>query len=93
MIETIKEVSQLGGTVVTVVSFLYYMLKQNQEFNKTIQNHLDHSNRVIDKNSDAMIQITATLQDLCTTLKKTNRGMRGLRGLQGKQGEKGERGR
>jgi len=87
--ENFEVLAQLGGTVVTVFGFLYYMSKQNTEFNKTIQNHLDYSNRVIGKNNDVLIKITSTLEQLVVLIKKSNKGDRGERGERGEKGEKG----
>ncbi len=92
MIENIEQLTQLGGTVVTVISFLYFMDKQNRIFNTTINNHLAHSNKVIDKNSSAMTKISNSLQQLCITMKKDNKGNQGNRGEQGDQGDQGEQG-
>ena len=94
--QELEQFAQLGGTVVVVISFLYYMKEQNKEFNKTIQNHMEHSNKAIDKNSDVIVRITKTLQELCMIVRKSNKGEQGLRGhkgqrgLQGIQGEDGE---
>lgn len=38
-----ENLASLGGTVVTVIAFLYFMSKQNHEFNKIIGNHLQHA--------------------------------------------------
>jgi len=87
MIPNIESLAQLGGTVITVIAFLYYMNKKDVEFNKTIQNHLVHSNQVIDKNSDAMIKISNSLEELCVLVRKDNKGEQGERGKRGKPGK------
>ncbi len=87
MIPNIESLAQLGGTVVTVIAFLYFMDKQNKVFNITIQNHLEHSNKVIEKNSDVMIKISNTLEELCLLVRGSNKGEKGERGERGKRGK------
>jgi predicted PurR-regulated permease PerM len=87
--DNIENLAQLGGQVVIVFAFLYYLSKQNHEFNTTIQNHLEHSNRVIEKNSDVMTKIATTLEQLCLLIRKNNKGEKGKRGQRGIQGKCG----
>ena len=70
MIEEIKEVAQLGGTVVTVVLFLYYLMKKDAGFNKIIDNHLTHSNEIIKDNSKALNKVAINLKEVSLTIKK-----------------------
>lgn len=70
------------------VAALYFIRDLIKNFNITIQNHLDHSNKVIEKNSDVMIRISTTIEKLCQTLRKSQRGDRGPRGFKGEVGNK-----
>ena len=96
MIEGLEKIAQLGGTIVTVVIFIWYLSQKDKasnevynKFNTTISNHLDHSTKIIEKNSNAYIQIAITLKELCILMKKNNKGMQGMQGVQGVQGKKG----
>ena len=84
-----EALANLGGTVVTVIAFLYFNDKMIKGFNSTIQNHLHTSNEVINKNSNTMIKISTTMEKLCATLKKSEKGEKGERGLKGERGENG----
>ena len=92
-----EALANLGGTVVTVVVFIYYLIQKDkagnvtyEKFNTTIANHLEHSSKVIEKNNEAYTQIAVTLKELCLALKKQNRGEKGERGDRGRQGEVGK---
>ena len=97
MIPNFESLASLGGTVVTVVAFIWYLTQKDkannviyEKFNATIANHLEHSSKVIERNNEAYTQIAVTLKELCMVIKKSNKGEKGERG---KQGEKGERGK
>ena len=97
MLPNFEELASLGGTVVTVVAFIWYLIQKDkannviyEKFNATIANHLEHSNKVIERNNEAYTQIAVTLKELCMIIKKTNKGEKGERGDRGKQGESGK---
>lgn len=76
MINEIKEVVQLGGTVTTVILFLYYLNKKDEmnkktykEFNSMINNHLHTSNSIIEKNSQALSKVAVNLKVLSVIIK------------------------
>lgn len=73
MIADIEKLANLGGTVITVLLFLYYLNKKDESINKVINNHLEHSGRIIDKNSEALTQVKVTLKELCMVIKKNGR--------------------
>ena len=73
MIEEVKEVAQLGGTVVTVVLFLYYLMKKDAGFNKIIDNHLTHSNAIIKDNSKAHNKVAVNLKEVSLTIKRNGK--------------------
>ena len=80
MINEIKEITQLGGQVVIVLLFLYYLNKKDiinkktyEEFNVMINNHLHVSNEVINKNSHALQQIAVNLKELSLMFKKNSK--------------------
>ena len=68
-ITTLKELANLGGTVVTVVIFLYYLSKKDVGFNKIIENHLSHSNKIIKDNSEALNRVSVNLKELSIVIK------------------------
>jgi hypothetical protein len=79
MINELKEFANLGGTVFTVVAFLYYLRKKDEteqkkeeEFNKIINNHLHSSNQTIEKNTDALKSVAVNLKELTIYIKKLN---------------------
>jgi predicted membrane-bound dolichyl-phosphate-mannose-protein mannosyltransferase len=74
---SIEQLANLGGTLATVVIFVYYLLQRDktnnkiyEEFNTTISNHLDHSTKVIERNNDIYTKIAVTLKELCLIIKK-----------------------
>ncbi len=90
MIEGLEKLAQLGGTIVTVVIFIWYLIQRDKasneifnQFNTTINNHLDHSTKVIEKNGEAYLQIATTLRELCILMKKSNKGEKGEKGKRG----------
>jgi len=96
MIPNFESLASLGGTVVTVVAFIWYLTQKDkannviyEKFNTTIANHLEHSSKVIERNNEAYTQIAVTLKELCMIIRKTNKGERGEKGKQGEKGESG----
>jgi hypothetical protein len=79
----LQELAQLGGTLATVVLFLFYLNKKDElnkktydEFNTTINNHLDHSTKVIKENNEVITKIAVALKELCIIIKGTKRGVK-----------------
>ena len=72
--DNIEKLANLGGTVTTVVIFIWYLREQGKLFNQTINNYLVHSTKVIEKNNEAMLKVNITLKELCLALKKENNG-------------------
>lgn len=79
MVNELKEFTQLGGTVVTIFAFLLYLRQKDEinkktydEFNKMIGNHLEHSTRVIEKNSEVITKFSVSLKELCMIIKNFN---------------------
>ena len=68
-ITTLKELANLGGTVATVVIFLYYLSKKDAGFNKVIENHLSHTNKIIKDNSKAFNKVAVNLKELSIVIK------------------------
>lgn len=92
MIGDIENLAQLGGTVVVVITFIWYLTQRDktnnklyEEFNKTINNHLESSIRAIEKSSEGYNKMTTTLQELCVFIKA-------IKGLKGEKGERGVHG-
>jgi len=76
----LQELAQLGGTLATVVLFLFYLNKKDEmnkktydQFNTTINNHLDHSAKVIKENNDVMTNVAVTLKELCMVIRKNGK--------------------
>jgi len=76
----IEKLSQLGGQVTIVVLFLLYLNKKDEmnkktydQFNATINNHLDHSTKVIKEKNDGMTKIAVTLKELCMIISKNGK--------------------
>ena len=76
----LQELAQLGGTLATVVLFLFYLNKKDEmnkktydQFNTTINNHLDHSTKVIKENNDVMTNVAVTLKELCMVIRKNGK--------------------
>ena len=65
----LQELSQLGGTLATVVLFLYYLNKRDAGFDKVINNHLEHSGRIIKENSKALTKVAVNLKELSVVIK------------------------
>lgn len=72
----IQTIAQLGGTVFTVVAFLYYLSRRDdlnkktyEEFNRTIENHLHNSNLIIKESSVTNKKLAMRLQDLTGCIK------------------------
>ncbi len=68
--ESINGLAQLGGTVSTVVLFLYYLNKKDEGFNKIVNNHLVHSNKIIKDNSKALNKVSINLKELSMKIVK-----------------------
>lgn len=75
--ENIEKLSNLGGTVITVVLFLYYLNrkdcmieKKDEDINKMINNHLQHSGKIIKENSKALNKVSINLKELSMVIKK-----------------------
>ena len=87
MLGELKEIAQLGGTVVTVVLFLFYLNKKDERskktydqfnstinsFNTTMNNHMDHSTKAINENTKAMTKVAVYLKESKTTIKFLNK--------------------
>lgn len=73
VLDNIKELAQLGGTVITVFAFIGYLIKKDEQFNKIIQNHLNHSNKVIEKNTQVMKRVAVNLKGLTDIIKQNGR--------------------
>jgi len=78
--ESLEGLAQLGGTLATVVVFIWYLMQKDktnnkiyEEFNTTINNHLDHSTRVIEKNNQIYNKMAVTLKELCIIIKKNKK--------------------
>ena len=69
----VKEIANLGGQVIIVLLFLYYLAKKDTEINKMISNHLVHSNKVIKDNSKALNKVSVNLKELSLTIKKNGK--------------------
>jgi len=67
--ESIQGLSQLGGTVATVVLFLYYLNKKDTGFNKIVSNHLEHSSKIIKENSKALTKVAVNIKELSLVIK------------------------
>jgi len=69
----LQELAQLGGTLATVVLFLFYLNKKDESINKVINNHLEHSGKIIEKNSDVITKMEVTLKELCMIIRKNGK--------------------
>jgi len=69
----VKEIANLGGQVIIVLLFLYYLAKKDTEVNKMISNHLVHSNKVIKDNSKAFNKVSVNLKELSLTIKENGK--------------------
>ena len=67
--ESLQGLSQLGGTVATVVLFLYYLNKKDTVFNKIVSNHLEHSSKIIKENSKALTKVAVNIKELSLVIK------------------------
>ena len=65
----IEGLAQLGGTLATVVLFLYYLNKKDNEINKMINNHLHTANGVIKENSKALKDVAVNIKELSLCIK------------------------
>lgn len=45
--DTILKLAELGGTVVVVVIFLYYIQKRDKSFTGIISNHINHNTEAL----------------------------------------------
>ncbi len=93
MIPNLENLAQLGSTVLVVLIFIWYLKEQGKLFNQTINNHLEHSLKTIDKNSEVITKVAVAMKELCLVIKKTNKGERGDRGPTGPAGIQGEEGK
>jgi hypothetical protein len=76
----LEGLAQLGGTLATVVIFIWYLMQKDktnnkvyEEFNTTINNHLDHSTRVIERNNETYNKMSLTLKELCIIIRNSKR--------------------
>ena len=81
--ENIEKLANLGGTVITVIVFILHLNKKDEAINIMVNNHLEHSGKIIEKNSDVITKMEVALKELCVLFRKNNRGERGLRGKAG----------
>ena len=79
----LQELAQLGGTLATVILFLLYLNKKDElnkktyeEFNTTINNHLDHSTNVIKENNNVMTKVAVNLKELSLVIKDSKKNKR-----------------
>lgn len=79
----LQELSQLGGTLVTVILFLLYLNKKDEmnkktydQFNTTIKNHLDHSTKIIKENNDVMTKVAVALKEFSLIIKNNGKKRR-----------------
>lgn len=94
MISELEKIANLGGTVSTVLIFVWYLTKQgelqskkDESINKIISNHLDHSTKVIENNGTIITKVEVALKELCILFRKSNKGERGEKGEKGKAGD------
>lgn len=78
--ENIEKLANLGGTVITVVLFLYYLNKKDiildkkdEAMNKIIGNHLQHSGKIIKDNSKALNKVFIALERLSSVVGKNTK--------------------
>lgn len=71
--ENIEKLANLGGTVITVVLFLYYLNKKDVGIDKMISNHLQHSTKVIKDNSKALNKVSVNLKELSLIIGKNTK--------------------
>jgi len=71
--EGIEKLANLGGTVVTVVLFLYYLNKKDESINKVVSNHLQHTGQIIKDNSKALNKVSINLKVLSMMIKKNGK--------------------
>lgn len=71
--ENIEKLANLGGTVVTVVLFIYYLTKKDEAMNKIIGNHLQHSGKIIKDNSKALSKVSVNLKELSIIIGKNTK--------------------
>lgn len=77
MINDIQQIANLGGTVVTVVLFLYFLQKImdrheriSEKFNVTIQSFLKDSNKINQELALKLQQFSNTNKELSEIIKK-----------------------
>ncbi len=75
MINDFTALAQIGGTLATVVLFLRYLQKKDEEtkntydaFNKMINNHLHTSDVIIKKNTTALNNVSSNLKNLSSLI-------------------------
>lgn len=71
--ENIEKLANLGGTVITVVLFLYYLNKKDESINKMVSNHLQHSGKIIKDNSKALNKVSINLKELSIIIGKNTK--------------------
>jgi hypothetical protein len=81
--ENIEQIANLGGTVVTVFVFIWYLVKKDattnkmfEEFNTTVNNHLSHSTAVIDANNQILQKVAVTMNSLCNAVRKNGKAVK-----------------
>jgi len=77
---SLTELGQLGGTLATVVAFLYYLNKKDNKdkeiysaFNTIINNHLHDSQIVIKENSKALTKVAVNIKGLSHLIKNNKK--------------------
>jgi len=71
--ENIEKLANLGGTVVTVILFLYYLAKKDAGIDKMISNHLQHSSKIIKENSKALNKVALNIKELSMMIGKNTK--------------------
>ena len=71
--DNIEKLANLGGAVVTVILFLYYLGKRDMGLDKVINNHLQQSGKIIKDNSKALSKVFIALEKLSVIIGKNIR--------------------
>jgi len=71
--ENIEKLANLGGTVITVILFIFYLTKKDEAINKVVSNHLQHSGKIIKDNSRALNKVAVNLKELSIVIKSSKK--------------------
>lgn len=72
----LRALADLGGTLGSVVVFIFYLTRRDKDYNEVIQNHMKRSTEVFDKAADANIEVAKQLQRLGDVVSETSRESR-----------------